>query len=54
MGVEFETVTYCAEAFNFNYIPFVYFCFYFQYSGRWVIEDPAVIYVGECFAYVLL
>ena len=32
---------------------FVYFCFYFQYSGRWVIEDPAVIYVGECFAYVL-
>ena len=32
----------------------VYFCFYFQYSGRWVIEDPAVMYVGECFAYVLL
>ena len=30
------------------------FCFYFQYSGRWVIEDPAVIYVRECFAYVLL
>ena len=30
------------------------FCFYFHYSGRWVIEDPAVIYVGECFAYVLL
>ena len=29
------------------------FCFYFQYSGRWVIEDPAVMYVGECFAYVL-
>ena len=22
----------CAEAFNFNYVPFVYFCFYFQYS----------------------
>jgi len=33
---------------------FVYFCFYFQYSGRWVIEDPAVMYVGKCFAYVLL
>ena len=33
---------------------FFYFCFYFQYSGRWVIEDPVVIYVGECFAYVLL
>ena len=30
------------------------FCFYFQYSGRWVIEDPAVVYVGECFAYVFL
>ena len=30
------------------------FFFYFQYSGMWVIEDPAVIYVGECFAYVLL
>ena len=35
-------------------LPFVYFCFYFQYSWRWVIEDPAVIYVRECFAYVLL
>ena len=32
---------------------FIYF-FHFQYSERWVIEDPAVIYVGECFAYVLL
>ena len=31
-------------------VPFVYFCFYFQYSGRWVIENPAVIYVEECFA----
>ena len=25
-----------------------------KFSGKWVIEDPAVIYVGECFAYVLL
>ena len=33
---------------------FVYFCFNFQYSGRRVIEDPAVMYVGECFACVLL
>ena len=33
---------------------FFYFDFYFQCSGRWVIEDPAVIYVRECFAYVLL
>ena len=23
-------------------------------NGRWVIEDPAVMYVRECFAYVLL
>ena len=38
----------------FNQVPFVYFCFYFQYSRRWVIEDPAAVYVGECFAYVLL
>ena len=22
-----------------------YFCFYFHYSGRWIIEDPAMIYV---------
>ena len=23
-------------------------------TGRWVIEDPAVMYVRECFAYILL
>ena len=44
----------CAKAFQFNQVPFVYFCFYFHYSGRWVIKDPAVIYVTECFAYVFL
>ena len=33
---------------------FFFFFFYFHYSGRWVIEDPAVIYVGERFAYVFL
>ena len=26
------------------------FAFYFHYSGRWVIEDLAVIYARECFA----
>ena len=31
-----------------------FFFFYFHYFGRWVIEDSAVIYVGECFAYVFL
>ena len=39
----------CANAFKFNYVPSVYFCFYFYYSGRWV-EDLAVIYVIECSA----
>ena len=29
------------------------FCFYFQSSWRWVIEDPDVIYVREGFVYVL-
>ena len=32
----------------------LFVCFYFYYSGRWVIEDPAMIYVRECFAYVFL
>ena len=29
---------YCAIGFKFNY---VYFCFYFHYFGRWVIENLA-------------
>ena len=33
---------------------FFIFCFYFHYSGRWVIEDLAMIYVRECSAYVFL
>ena len=32
----------CAKAFKFNQVPLVYFCFYFHYSRRWVIE-------GYCF-----
>ena len=31
------------KAFKVNQVSFVYFCFYFLYSGSWVIEDPAVI-----------
>ena len=27
---------------------------YFHYSGSWVIEDPAMFHVRECFAYVFL
>jgi len=42
----------CAKAFKFNQVPLVYFCFYFHYSRRWVIEDLALIYVIECSAYV--
>ena len=33
----------CAKAFKFNQVPLVYFCFYFHYSRRWVIEDLALI-----------
>ena len=31
---------------------FFYFCFYFHYSRRWVIEDLALIYVIGCSAFV--
>ena len=32
----------CAKAFKFNQVPLVYFCVYFHYSRRWVIEDLAL------------
>ena len=35
-------------------VPLVYFCFYFLYSRRRVIEDLALIYVIKCSAYVFL
>ena len=34
----------------YNLVLFIYI----HYSGRWVIEYPAVIFVRECFAYVCL
>ena len=40
----------CAKAFKLNQVPLAYFCFYFCYSRRWVIEDLALIYVFECSA----
>ena len=40
----------CAKALKFNQVPLVYFCIYFHYSRRWVIEDFALIYVIECSA----
>ena len=43
---------FCAKAFKFNWIPLVYFCFYFHYSRRWVVENLALIYVIECSAYI--
>ena len=45
---------WCAKAFKFNQVPLVYFCFYFFYSRRWVIDDLAFIYVIKCSAYVFL
>ena len=44
----------CAKAFKFNQVLLFYFCFYFHYSRRWVIEDLALIYVIKCSAYVFL
>ena len=44
----------CAKAFNFNYVLFVYFCFYFHFSRRWMKKHIAVIYVKECSACVFL
>ena len=35
-------------------VRFVYFCFYFHYSRRWIKKDLAAIYVKECSAYVFL
>ena len=44
----------CAKVFKFNQVPLVYFCFYFHYCRRWVIEDLALIFVIECSAYGFL
>ena len=37
-----------------NQVPLVYFCFYFHYSRRWVIEDLGLIYIIKCSACVFL
>ena len=42
------------KPFKFNQVPLVYFCFYFHYFRRWVIEDLALIYVIEHSVYVFL
>ena len=41
-------VSFAVQKFKFNQVPLVYFCFYFRYSNRWVVEDLALIYVIEC------
>ena len=41
-----------AKPFKLNQVPLVYFCFYFHFSSRSVIEDLALIYVIKCSAYV--
>ena len=47
-GLPFHFV-YCflwwADAFEFKQVPFVYFCFYFKYSGKWIEKEIAAIYV---------
>ena len=43
----------CAKVLKLNQVPLVYFCFYFHYSKRWVIEDLALINVIRCSAYIL-
>ena len=42
------------KAFKFSQVLFVYFCFYFSYSRRLLIENLALIYVIEYSAYVFL
>ena len=44
----------CAEAFKFNQVPLVYFCFYFHYSRRWVIEDVALCHWVFCLCFPLI
>ena len=53
-GCPFILLISCAKAFKFNQVPLVYFCFYFHYSRKRIIEDLALIYVSECYAYVFL
>ena len=44
----------CEKSFQVQPVPICSPCFYFRYSGRWIIEDLAVIYVGECPAQAFL
>lgn len=39
-----------AKAFNFNYHPFIYFCFYFPSFSRQIQKILVITYVKECSA----
>ena len=41
----------CANAFKFNQVPLVYFCFYFNYSRWWVIKDLALCHEEFCLCF---
>ena len=43
----------CAKAFKLKQVPLVYFCFYFHYSRRWVIEDLALCHQVFCLCFPL-
>ena len=47
-------VSFAVQKLKFNQVPPVYFCFYFHYFRRWVLEDLILIYIIECSAYVFL
>ena len=41
-------------SFKFNQVPLVYFCFYFHYARRWVIEDFALCHQMFCLYFPLI
>lgn len=45
---------WCAKAFEFNQISFVWFCFYLYYSRRQTEKDLGMIYIKECSSCVFL
>jgi len=40
----------CEKAFEFEWVPFIYFCFYFHYSRRQIEKIIAAFYATKCFA----
>ena len=50
----FKMVFFTVQKLKFGYVPFVYFCFYFHDSKRWIRKGIAAIYVKDCSAGVFL